>query len=52
MKFTDGYWMMRAGVHAFHPVEVFDVETGQGSFDVYAPTRHIGHRDDVQTPGR
>jgi len=24
MKFTDGRWMLRPGVQAFHPVEVLD----------------------------
>jgi alpha-D-xyloside xylohydrolase len=51
MKFTDGYWMMRAGVHAFHPVEVLDVDAGQDSLVVYAPTKHIRHRDDLQKSG-
>ncbi|TDB87742.1 alpha-xylosidase [Actinomadura sp. 7K534] len=47
MKFSDGYWMMRDGVHASHPVEVLDVETGQGSFTVYAPVQRIRHRGDL-----
>ncbi len=25
MKFTDGYWLLREGVTAAHPVEVLDV---------------------------
>jgi alpha-D-xyloside xylohydrolase len=51
MKFTDGYWMMRDGVHAFHPVEVLDVDAGEDSLVVYAPTKHIRHRDDLQKSG-
>ncbi len=51
MKFTDGYWMMRAGVHAFHPVEVLDADAGPGSLVVHAPTRHIRHRDDLHESG-
>ena len=31
MKFTDGRWLLRAGVQAFHPVEVLDAEAGPGS---------------------
>ncbi|TDE11244.1 alpha-xylosidase, partial [Actinomadura sp. 6K520] len=47
MKFSDGYWMMRDGVHASHPVEVLDVDTGPGSFTVYAPVQRIRHRGDL-----
>ena len=36
MKFTDGRWLLRPGVQAFHPVEVLDVETGQGTLIVRA----------------
>jgi len=25
MKFTDGNWMMREGVHAFYPAEAYDI---------------------------
>ncbi|MCP9965945.1 alpha-xylosidase [Actinomadura madurae] len=47
MKFSDGYWMMREGVRAFHPVEVLDVDAGPGSFRVYAPVQRIRHRGDL-----
>ncbi|CND69166.1 Alpha-xylosidase [Mycobacterium tuberculosis] len=47
MKFSDGYWMMREGVHAFHPVEVLDVDAGANSFTVYAPVERIRHRGDL-----
>ncbi|HEY7484077.1 MAG TPA: alpha-xylosidase [Streptosporangiaceae bacterium] len=47
MKFTDGYWSMRAGVHAVHPVEVRDVVEDPGKLTVYAPTRRIQHRTDT-----
>ena len=47
MKFSDGYWMMRAGVHASHPVEVLDATPGDGSLVVYAPTQRIRHRGDL-----
>jgi alpha-D-xyloside xylohydrolase len=47
MKFSDGYWMMRAGVHASHPVEVLDVTISPGSLRVYAPTQRIRHRGDL-----
>jgi alpha-D-xyloside xylohydrolase len=47
MKFSDGYWMMRAGVHASHPVEVLDATPGDESLVVYAPTQRIRHRGDL-----
>ncbi|QKW37685.1 alpha-xylosidase [Actinomadura sp. NAK00032] len=47
MKFSDGYWMMREDVRAFHPVEVLDVDAGAGSFTVYAPVERIRHRGDL-----
>ncbi|WP_433473154.1 alpha-xylosidase [Spirillospora sp. CA-142024] len=47
MKFSDGYWMMREGVRASHPVEVLDVDAGPGSFKVYAPVERIRHRGDL-----
>ena len=47
MKFTDGYWRMRPGVHAMHPVEVRDVAEEPGKLTVYAPTRRIRHRGDT-----
>jgi alpha-D-xyloside xylohydrolase len=47
MKFSDGYWMMRPGVHASHPVEVLDVTISEGMLRVYAPTQRIRHRGDL-----
>ncbi|WP_446215681.1 alpha-xylosidase [Micromonospora sp. IBHARD004] len=47
MKFTDGYWLMREGVHAVHPVEVLDATTGPGSLTVHAPVKRIQHRGDL-----
>lgn len=49
MKFTDGFWLMRAGVHASHPAEVLDATAGPGSLLVYAPTKRIRHRGDLLT---
>lgn len=42
MKFSDGYWMMREGVRAFHPVEVLDVDAGPGSFRCTRPCSGSG----------
>ncbi|GAA2112297.1 alpha-xylosidase [Streptomyces synnematoformans] len=47
MKFTDGYWMLRAGVRAAYPVEVLDVTAEDGTLDVHAPTQPIRHRGDL-----
>ncbi|MEU9784193.1 alpha-xylosidase [Streptomyces phaeochromogenes] len=47
MKFTDGYWLLREGVSAAHPVEVLDVTAGQGKLAIHAPTQPIRHRGDL-----
>jgi alpha-D-xyloside xylohydrolase len=47
MKFTDGRWMLRPGVKAFHPVEVLDVEAGQGALTVLAVVRPVRDRGDL-----
>ena len=47
MKFTDGRWMLRPGVQAFHPVEVLDAETGPGTLTVWAAVRPIRDRGDL-----
>ncbi|MER5268533.1 alpha-xylosidase [Actinosynnema sp. NPDC002837] len=47
MKFSDGYWLLRPGVEAAHPVEMRDVATGNGEVVVHATTRPIRHRGDM-----
>lgn len=47
MKFTDGNWLMREGVQAFHPVEVHDANEIEGGVRILAPTRRIQHRGDT-----
>ena len=47
MKFTDGRWMLRPGVQAFHPVEVLDVETGPGALTVLAAVVPVRNRGDL-----
>ena len=47
MKFTDGYWLMREGVHPSYPAEVLDVTEGPGSLTVHAPVQRIRHRGDL-----
>lgn len=47
MKFTDGYWLLREGVTAAHPVEVLDVTAPDGALEIHAPTMPIRHRGDL-----
>ncbi|MFD0070385.1 alpha-xylosidase, partial [Streptomyces sp. NPDC127574] len=47
MKFSDGYWLLRVGVTAAHPVEVLDVTAGPGGLEIHAPTQPIRHRGDL-----
>ncbi|MFD0206765.1 MULTISPECIES: alpha-xylosidase [Saccharothrix] len=47
MKFSDGYWLLRPGVQAAHPVEVRDVTVGNGEVVVHASTLPIRHRGDT-----
>jgi alpha-D-xyloside xylohydrolase len=47
VKFTNGNWLMRQGVRAAYPAEAWDVEAGESSLTVLAPTKPIGHRDDT-----
>jgi alpha-D-xyloside xylohydrolase len=46
MKFTDGSWLMRKGVQAIYPVQVYDAEVRRDSFTVYAPTKPVVDRGD------
>ncbi len=47
MKFSNGYWLLRDGVQAAHPVEVYDITQAAGQLVVHAPTRPIRHRGDM-----
>ncbi|MFC3898314.1 alpha-xylosidase [Lentzea rhizosphaerae] len=47
MKFSNGYWLLRDGVQAAHPVEVYDIAPAAGELVVHAPTRPIRHRGDL-----
>lgn len=44
MKFTDGYWQVRAGVTPHYPVQVHDVVVKDGALTVYGPTGRLHHR--------
>ncbi|MFJ6743318.1 alpha-xylosidase [Streptomyces sp. NPDC091279] len=47
MKFTDGYWLPRAGVTAAHPAVAHDVIAGDGTLEIQAPTHPVRHRGDL-----
>ncbi|MFJ9421661.1 alpha-xylosidase [Streptomyces sp. NPDC101249] len=47
MKFTDGYWLLREGVTAAHPVEVLDVRATDRTLEIHAPTQPVRHRGDL-----
>ena len=47
MKFTDGYWLVREGMHALHPAQAYDIWPGDDAMTVYAPTSPITARGDV-----
>lgn len=47
MKFSNGYWLLRDGVQAAHPVEIHDITQAAGELVVHAPTRPIHRRGDL-----
>ncbi len=47
MKFTDGYWMVREGMHPLHPAEAYDIWSSDDAMTVYAPTSRITRRGDT-----
>ena len=47
MKFTDGYWMVREGMHPRHPAQGYDIWADDTAMTVYAPTTPIRARGDT-----
>ncbi|TIH37848.1 alpha-xylosidase [Subtercola vilae] len=47
MKFTDGFWQLRPGVTPLYAAEVYDLEAGENSLVVSAPTKVIQTRGDT-----
>jgi alpha-D-xyloside xylohydrolase len=47
MKFSAGYWNMRPGYIPYFASEAREVEIGQNSLTVYAPTKRIQQRGDT-----
>ncbi|HEY0188668.1 MAG TPA: alpha-xylosidase [Cellulomonas sp.] len=48
MKFTEGYWRVREGFSALHPVQAYDAEIRDGrALEIHAPTRAVRSRGDT-----
>ncbi|MFE4720013.1 alpha-xylosidase [Streptomyces sp. NPDC056728] len=47
MKFTDGFWLMREGVHAAYATEVRQILAADDRFTAYAAVRHVRDRGDT-----
>lgn len=47
MKFTDGYWKIRAGMTAYFPAQVHEIEIEPNALTVYGPTKKLHHRADT-----
>ncbi|CAM5288537.1 alpha-xylosidase [Streptomyces narbonensis] len=47
MKFTDGFWLMREGVHASYATEVRDLRVEADRFTAYASVKRVATRGDT-----
>jgi len=47
MKFSDGYWQLKPGVTAAHPVDVREITEGPGTLTVHALTHAVRRRGDL-----
>ena len=47
MKFTDGYWQMRAGMTPYYAAQVHEVMLEQDMITVFAPTKKLQGRGDT-----
>jgi alpha-D-xyloside xylohydrolase len=47
MKFSDGFWLMRSGVHALYGQQAYDVWATDDGITAYAPTKRVQDRGDV-----
>ena len=47
MKFTNGFWHVRPGVHALFAAEAYDLTAVDDTLVVHAPTKIIERRGDV-----
>ena len=44
MKFYNGRWEKKMGVHVYCPREIYEYEIGGRAFTFIAPDSHIGHK--------
>ncbi|MGN6127431.1 MAG: alpha-xylosidase, partial [Humibacter sp.] len=51
MRFTDGFWQLRPGVHALYAQEAYDIEPEGDSLVVTAPSKVVRSRGDVLNHG-
>jgi alpha-D-xyloside xylohydrolase len=47
VKFSDGFWQLRAGLARLRPAEVESVEAGERELTVFAPAKRIERRGDT-----
>ncbi|MEV0255805.1 alpha-xylosidase [Streptomyces sp. NPDC050732] len=47
MRFTDGFWLMRDGVHASYATDVREVREHDGGFTAYAAVKPVRERGDT-----
>ncbi|WP_336787272.1 alpha-xylosidase [Paenibacillus sp. MMO-177] len=47
MKFTDGYWQIREGVHMQHPVDVRELKEKNGKLTAYMATKPVVIKGDT-----
>ncbi|MGY4906922.1 alpha-xylosidase [Streptomyces sp. 900116325] len=47
MKFTDGFWQMRDGVHASYATEIRDLQFGADRLTAYAAVKRVERRGDT-----
>jgi len=47
MKFTDGYWQIRAGMTPHYAAQAYEVEIESDAMTVYAPTKKLQGRGDI-----
>ncbi|HKJ39085.1 MAG TPA: hypothetical protein VJ972_09935, partial [Anaerolineales bacterium] len=47
MKFTDGYWQIRAGMTAHYVEQAYEIEIEKDSLTAFAPTKKLNGRGDT-----
>jgi len=47
MRFNDGFWLLKAGVKAYHGLQVVDTHTDEDGYHLQVSTKPIRHRGDT-----